>query len=655
MMSTQHPGDAGDSNQADDAGPAQAARQPCSTGTPQTAGPTRRRRILPVLFFALLLAHVAGNIEPRILYQADEALLPGRQVPVFPYYFQGMAFFKQFLATPGGLTEYIGANLSQYFSLQYARISVGGTAILAVIALMAFLATGDLVGLMGGRKRGMLRFIPPLLLVVIWNRYTFVLADQIALLAALVSACLYLRLPDKPILRGMVFVPAAAALYYVAGGACMLLAAMCGLHEFLARRRRAAGGVYLAIGGLAPLVIGLLAFGLTVRQAYWRLLGPHAGGGALAAAGWAALYGFFIALTVVMAFRHRLKAPAELIVGRFWEKMGRYGRGRARAVGPAAAMLVLAALAATATLDRHVRTFRRMCYCSQMRIWSGVILQAREYPRERYTLYTCRMVNRALFEQGLLGAEMFAYPQTPTSGLVPRVEMDQPYKSDTLLRLGAVNRIEHLALESLEQWGPRPFLLQLLARIYIIKEDMPTARVFLNKLSGDIAHGENAREQLRELNNEENIASDDEIMEIRSYMLAEGDLDPLSPEEMLEALVARNERNHMAFEYLLAHYLLTGQLGDFVARVGGLRDFDYDAIPLHYGEAVILHYSRTGQWPDLDELPMSSATLERGDRFMALVRLHGDGTEALVHALAREMANSYFYYYYVDLRAGRSR
>ena len=239
--------DAADHTHAADDSQAEPTPQACcSPGAQDIAdGEPQGRKAPTVLFFTLLLVHLVSNVDPQILYQADEVLSPGPAIPIFPAYFRGMEFLKPFLAVPGGLVEYFGASLGQYFSVAY-----GGVAVLGAIALATFLAAGRLMALMGGRKNSMLRLVPPLLLVVIWNRYTFVLADQIALLAALVVAYLYFRLPDRPVTRGAVFVPAIVAFYYVAAGPCMLLAAVCGLYELCAKRR-GIGVVYLAVGGLA--------------------------------------------------------------------------------------------------------------------------------------------------------------------------------------------------------------------------------------------------------------------------------------------------------------------------------------------------------------------------------------------------------------------
>jgi len=631
----------------DDSRQDEIAPQACCSSGPRDIAHTKRRgrKALTVLFFLLLLAHVAGNVDPRMLYQADEVLPSGPAIPIFPAYFQGMEFLKPFLAVPGGLAEYLGANVSQYFGITF-----GGAVILAAVTLISFLAAGRLIALMGGREGSMLRFVPPLLLVVIWNRYTFVLADQMALLAALLLACLYFRLPEKPAARAVVCAAAIIAFYYVAAGPCMLLAAVCGLYELFARRR-IIGGVYLVIGGLVPPVMGKWVFGLDIRQAYLKLTGLR-GGADIATAAWAGLYGFFIVLTIGLAMRPRLGPPARRVANWLRSILGPHGQGRIRTLGPSAALLVATIVLAMGTLDRDVRTFRRICYYSQAETWGGVILQAREYaaeaPPEMYTGSTCRMLNRALFQEGRLGGEMFAYPQARLGTLLLSPELDQPYKTDSLLKLGAVITAERLALESLKRWGDRPFVLRQLAKIAIVKREMPAARDYLRRLSKDIVHGRFAKQQLAKINSRYDFSNDKEIAQIRSFKLAFDVPGPLATQSILEALVDKSPNNQMAFEYLMAHYLLTGQLEKFASRVDHIKDFGYGHMPRHYAEALILLYGQT-RWP-FDQLQPGPESIETGGIFMSLLRQYKGDPQGLEKAVALEIPGTYFSYYFKLVR-----
>ncbi len=593
-------------------------------------------KALAVVLFALLVTHLVFNVDPRVLYQADEAL-PGRNIPIFPTYFQGAEFFGPSLGIPGGLIEYLAANLSQYFGVPY-----GGAAVLAMVALAAFLLTDRLISLMGGKTGGLVRFIPPVLLVVICNRYTFLLADQLALLAVLAAMYLYLRLPGDAVFRGAVTVALIIASYYIAGAVCMLLAIMYGLHTLLARQR-AMGLVYLAIGGLTPLAGGLLG-GQDLSQAYLRLVGLH--GGMVAVAAWVGLYAFFIILIVGLTAKSR-GASADPTQDQDADAPQPKRRGTLR---PALILLILASAAALGTLDTNVRTFRRICYYSQDGAWNDVILQARNFvehaPLDMYGSGTARKVNRALYERGHLVAEMFLYPQSQSAGLLWGRSRDEPYKSDTLLQLGAVGIAEGLAMASQKEWPDRPMVLRLLARIAIVNDDMYAARRYLLRLRKDLLHAQFAKEQLAKIDGNYNFAEDAEIKRIRSFMPTDGLPWPISEQAVLEALVNWNPDNRMAFEYLMAHYLLTGQLEHISARVSQVHLLGYKYMPPYYSNAMLLWAIENDLPVEDPPLPDITDTMIRNEQFRKLANQFTGDLPGLAKVLQWEMPGSYFAYYY---------
>ena len=601
-------------------------------------------RGLVLLFFVLLAAHVTLNINPRVLYGADEAPPAGKLIPQFPVYLQGAEFFQPFLEVPGGVTEYLGANLSQYFSTLY-----GGAAILVACALASFWLTGRLIVLLGGRKRSVLRFVAPVLLVVVWNGYAFVLADQIALLAAWVVACYYLRLPDQASTRATVLVPGMAAFYYIAGAPVIVLALVCGLYELIGKGRLI-GGLYLLAGGLTPLVLGTMVFGLGGSEAYLRLAGLI-GRADIASAAWCGLAAFAVLLTVGLTLRSQWAAPAEPDA----DQPTREGRSNAeRLLALSVGMVIVAIGVATTTLDKNVRTFCRLCFASQAKAWGAVIVAGRTaadtWPAESYTADTCRIVNRALFEQGRLGVQMFAYPQSPNGGLLPTPGLREPFKADTLMQMGAVDSAQRLAEESLARWGYRPFVVRLLAKIAIVKNDWDAAEDYLQMLAKDIVHGAEAKRSLARIRSGDRFRDDQDIQQIRSYWLVGHEYDPHDVQTTLEALLGRNLNNQMAFEYLMAHYLLTLQLESFAERVGHISHFEYQYMPTQFAEALVLHYSLTNQWQAIEDLPPDAGAMERSQRFIALARQHAGDQDALAAAVLLEMPGSYFGYYFQAIR-----
>ena len=620
--------------------PAPNTPQRLSDSRAAGAAPTPKSwasRLLAVVFVALLASHVYVNIGPHVLYQADETLTEAKVIPIFPVYLRGSGFLRPFLKICGGPIEYVGASLSQYYSTP-----ISAAAVLVLVAVGLFLLTGSVLSMMGGQAGSVLRFVPAVLLVVIWNRYTFVLADQLALLGALLVVCVYHRLPDKAALRAAVMLPAIAVFYYLAGGLCLLAALMCGFYELLANRRRI-GWAYFVVGAVAPVVGNALA-GESMTRPHLRLAGLTGGTAAMVA--WIGLYAFFVVLTVGLALRKRWAV----------ERTGPAGSGRLRGPIRWAALFVLGAVVALVTLDRDVRTFRRLCSYHQRQDWVGVVLQARELtkaPSEMYAGNVCRMLNRALFETGRMGfetgmgVEMFAYPQARLGSLLFAPSASEPYKSDTLLELGAVDITEVMALRSDATWPNRPYVLRLLTKIAIAKDDMGAARSYLRTLLKDPVHRPLAEDLLAKIDTGYDFGADGDIARVRSVMIEGLPGGPASLRGILEVLADKNPDDRMAFEYLMASYLLAGELEPFAERVGRVGQFDYPYLPPHYAEAILLRAVLAGQTPDYEGLPEKDPTiLVAGPMFTRLYAQNKHDMPALLAALTKVLPASYFRYYF---------
>ena len=106
----------------------------------------------------------------------------------------------------------------------------------------------------------------------------------------------------------------------------------------------------------------------------------------------------------------------------------------------------------------------------------------------------------------------------------------------------------------------------------------------------------------------------------------------------------------MAFQYLMANYLLMADMEAFVAnmdRVITYYEERDEPVPAHYVEALTLHCNLTGEWSDLTGVRRGAGIAECCQRFSELYRKKGDDPAVLTQILIQEMPNSYFAYYYV--------
>ena len=93
-----------------------------------------------------------------------------------------------------------------------------------------------------------------------------------------------------------------------------------------------------------------------------------------------------------------------------------------------------------------------------------------------------------------------------------------------------------------------------------------------------------------------------------------------SEELMLESLLQANPRNKMAFEYLMAFYLVSRRTDKLVENLHRLDDFGYREIPRHYEEAILIHANETAQQVALHGRAIRPETIQRFHRFIDRVR-----------------------------------
>ena len=618
--------------------------------------PSRRtllRWIPGCAFFVLYYFYVREFLDPRLLYHANKVALPSGQWIDFPICLRGTAFLKEFLARPGGLAEYVAAYCCQYY--YYTHL---GPLILTAIAWFAYLLTDRLIRVSGGTGGRGLRFAPPLLLLIAYNRYTFHLENHVALIAALMLATFYdlvAKRLDKAPVSLLLFAAASVTLYYAAGGPFILFAVLCAVPELLTRRRYVLGGLYL-LGGAGIPLLGKHFFDVTVADAYFRPSGVYPFREGMNAAVLSALYLFFVFLVIALPFRQRLARLASAVLSRTG-KVGKYCLNDRLRTVYAIALVMAGASVALYTLDEGARRVLRANYLARMGMWEEFLKEVERYPSQEYPGSVMLDLNRALFETNQLGSRMFSYRQNPYV-LFELGARAVSYKGGchVLLRLGRINEAEHAALEALELDGERAETLRQLAIIYIVKRQPEAARVFLGTLSKDIVHGQWAKGCLRRLDDDPLLSCDRQIQYLRSVMplsdMVVTSAEPVDAstrsmtmkEAILLTLLARNRNNRMAFEYLMAYYLLTRQPGKVACSIGRLDDFDYPAVPEHYAEAILLYGYRVGCQIDVAGRTIEKPTQKRVREVIQIVHDCDGDKKAIADVLAARFPESYCRY-----------
>ena len=178
--------------------------------------------------------------------------------------------------------------------------------------------------------------------------------------------------------------------------------------------------------------------------------------------------------------------------------------------------------------------------------------------------------NLALAKQGTLLNKMFEYNQNGMLGLLPDVQRDATSPMPTAeayYHLGLTNIAQRTVFEAQEaildfQKSARCF--KRLAQTNLINGDYEVARKYLMILKKTLFYSDWANETITLLGNEKAIANHPEYGTLRTFAIKNDFLfsDNATP-EILERLYLSNKKNKLAYQYMMASFILTGDRESF--------------------------------------------------------------------------------------------
>lgn len=303
-------------------------------------------------------------------------------------------------------------------------------------------------------------------------------------------------------------------------------------------------------------------------------------------------------------------------------------------------------LATTADTDRRVQL--EIEWRAQQGRWEPALEAARRL-RVRPAPTTRLAIHQSLCQTDRLTRDLFTFPQWQGADLFPSMREGLSIcgpLSDTLLELGQVGLAEHLAHEALENIGERPHVLWQLARINVLQDRPRAARVFLNRMRQIPFQRAKAQQRLEALDADPTLAGELDIARVRSVQVTTDDAESgIDTESLLRQLLQSNRRNRMAFEYLMAHYLLTDRTEPLVQSLRTLDDFGIREMPRHLEEALLAHLSAKGDGTtEAAGRRASAGTVRRFAQFQNRLSQNGGRTAGIEMPLAREFGDTFWFY-----------
>ena len=605
------------------------------------------RAIRSFIFFVLFYLYLWLDVDLRLIHHG------GGVITNFPVFYRCWSFFADFLVYPGGLVEYLAAFLAQFLYYSWA-----GAIVVTAVAWLICVCTGFFFRAVNAPRLCWVRFVGPILLLTIYSQYAFHFLTTVALLTALGFVCLYLKINPKDKSGAfVVFLVLSVVLYYLAGGAYLLFAVLCTIYELFFARRRQLGLVYLLSAAVVPYVEGFLLFRVSTIDAFssllpfsWRVISLEIRKRMLIM-----VYILYLLLPLtafgLWVWQVLLKEKTRKLHTRFSGLLSAIhfwntDAASSRWIVESLVLFVLTGAAVFVFHDKREKAFFAVDYYACHKMWPQVLAAAQRNPNNYFVVHA---VNRALYHTGRLGYDMFAYPQHPDImflNILQNRELACWRKFDVFIDLGIMNMAEDDLAESLEISGQRPLLLKRLALVNMVKGNIGAARIYLGVLSKTLFYSGWANNYLDKLDTDPNLSTDEAVQYFRGIMMDKDyDFRSCPPRKIVLELLAKSRQNRMAFEYLMALYLLTGQFEDFVKNLERLDDFKYPEIPRLYEEAMLLYIYHTKRTLDPYSRRISLESLQRFEGFKHVLSNHGGNKTAAFDGLAKYYGDSYFFYY----------
>lgn len=257
--------------------------------------------------------------------------------------------------------------------------------------------------------------------------------------------------------------------------------------------------------------------------------------------------------------------------------------------------------------------------------------------------------NLALAESGQLCDRMFMSGQDfGTSALV------LPWGDDHLNRgayfyyaVGLFNEAYRWAYEEMVVLGKRPQNIEMLAKTALINGDYRMALKYAYILKKTLFYRSMGRSIGNMCLNPELAAMDPEISEKRKIIPSgEFFIQFNEPQNNLPLILKSQPGNRYAFEYYMAGHLLTKNVEVAVTYVKGMKEAGYTRIPRYIEEALLIYSNSTGSMPDLGGLEVSFESRSRFENYFNAYVSARQVPSTMKDKMQKQFGDTYWFYYH---------
>ena len=544
-----------------------------------------------------------------------------------------MTYLSEHLTSQGGLAVYLGEFFTQFFRIQF----VGAIIITSFLIFLQQATKKILTRISGKEISAIISFIPSLGYWTLLTQQFYYFSGLIGLLISLIGTVYYVKIKNAKLrsVSGLLMIP---VIYWLTGGAFLVFTSIVIITELLLllnkHNEKSSGihagilAVYLAVAVLIPLFIRKFLVVDTILQSY------------LSEAYYAIRIFFPLPLILVFASVPALVLLQAIVSDKLSAKQVWTVNSL---LFTAVTILFVAGLLVFPDFGREKEIiYENLAYNGK---WEKIISKAeKEQPSSQSSLV---IINLALAKRGQLSSKMFHFDQQENSLFLTyeRKGMTPFAASEPFYHLGLVNFSQMFAMETVESTPDQIFPSRSFKRIaetFLINEQKANATKYLVYLSRTLFYSKWAKKQLDYLDADETLDKDKALRQKKE----------LSPQYdffynhqqmdiALRYLLITNHENRLAFEYLMAYYLLKKDLDGFLQNIGLVNELKYDKLPLVYQEAIAYILTRLPETPpQLQNFTLDQAVINNIKAYANLFSTDRNDTLKL----KKEFGKTYWFY-----------
>jgi len=551
-------------------------------------------------------------------------------------------YFLESVKVPGGFIGYIGGFLTQFYGLPFA-----GALIITLLLLAIQQFTRNILF-----KIRLTRFFFPLTFLPALN-YWMMLCDEfypfsgaIGFLGALLLVEVYISIPQVHYraISGILLIPVA---YCLLGGGYLVLAGIMLIYELSLTVRKSSVKtvvppekykhrqsiallylpVYLLLAIAIPLIVKRYFIPETTLVAYWSEFYYNVS--------------TRVPLAIIILFA---LVPLLMVVFRFLP--GKGPENRLAFFVQLAAIVLIGYWGLGIWINMKAEHIMEYDYLVKNEKWKEVIaLAGKEPPKNDLSL---AMLNLALAKTGQMPYQMFHFRQHGINGLFLPFDKESVAPlvgNEIFYHIGLINASQQYAFESMETTANHHKMVRSLKRLAetnLINGQYGVAGKYLDILAKTLFYRQWAKDTKRYLYNEQMISQQADWGEKRRYLVSHDFfLSIKDMDKILSIMLAENPHNRLAFEYLMACYLIRKDLKGFMEHIYLMKGMDYKEIPVVYQEAVLYVLSlSSGAAGNDHRFPVSEYTKKRMQAYADIYTRYPDAKDLL----KQEFSGSYWYY-----------